>query len=266
MNLETNYCNINGHTIGYCERYPEIENTLLFIHGNSLSKEIFINQLTSEQFTNYRLVALDLPGHGGSEWIDSYSVNQIVEDLVAFCEQLRLLNLILVGHSLGGHMAIQALTRLKNIKGLVLIGTPPLQLPLNIEEAFNPHPAIPLLFKKELNQEETNLFTEAITTIEHQVFVKELISNTDPNFRESLLLSIQEGQMEDEVEILNSAEIPVELIFGEEDVLVNRSYLEDVNLINLYTEQPIFIPESLHSPHMENVKVFNSFLLKYSNN
>ena len=39
---------------------------VLLIHGNSLSREVFRNQLGGALSRKYRLVALDLPGHGES--------------------------------------------------------------------------------------------------------------------------------------------------------------------------------------------------------
>ncbi|RLA00888.1 MAG: alpha/beta hydrolase, partial [Gammaproteobacteria bacterium] len=43
------------------------ETCLLFIHGNSSSKSVFSKQLSSDLAKKYRLIALDLPGHGDSD-------------------------------------------------------------------------------------------------------------------------------------------------------------------------------------------------------
>ncbi|MAM30548.1 MAG: hypothetical protein CMC13_16145 [Flavobacteriaceae bacterium] len=262
--MNTKHCLVNGHNIVYVEENPTGNKTILFIHGNSLSKEIFSKQLTNNKFKDFRLLALDLPGHGESQWLEAYSVNQIVEDITSFCEEVILNSFIIVGHSLGGHMAIQALPKLKKCSGIFLIGTPPLQLPLNIEEAFMPHPAIPLLFKKELNKAELNIFSEALTLPEHQMFVKDQLNNTDLNFREQLLNSIQEGQMQDEVKILNKSNLPVAMIFGEEDKLVNFDYLKNIKLSQLDEKTPMYIKGGSHLPTLERDSVLDKLILDFS--
>ena len=55
----------------------------------------------------YRVVALDLRGHGHSEHPGAYSVLHFVADLRATLAHLDLRRPVLVGHSLGGHVASQ---------------------------------------------------------------------------------------------------------------------------------------------------------------
>ncbi|RDK87278.1 alpha/beta fold hydrolase [Marinirhabdus gelatinilytica] len=263
--MELKNCIINNHRISYLEVNPSSEKTILFIHGNSLSKAIFTKQLESQQLKAVRMLALDLPGHGDSQWLEAYSVHQIVEDLVAFCDLLKLKDYTLAGHSLGGHMAIQALPKLKNCSSIFLIGTPPLQLPLNIEEAFMPHPAIPLLFKKELSESEIELFATSLTGKEPKNFVIQQINNTDPYFRESLLQSIQEGQMKDEVKILKNSKLSVSLFFGNKDELVNFEYVERLKIPKLVTDNPLYLRRAKHIPQVENYIDINEYLSSFIN-
>ena len=55
-------------------------------------------------------------------------------------------NVILVGHSLGGHLAIEIAEKIDNLKGLIIIGTPPVKKPMNLEEAFLPIQEIQTFF------------------------------------------------------------------------------------------------------------------------
>jgi pimeloyl-ACP methyl ester carboxylesterase len=50
-------------------------------------------------------------------------------------------NVILVGWSLGGHIAIEMLLRSERIKGIVITGTPPVDFPDQIDKAFTFGPA-----------------------------------------------------------------------------------------------------------------------------
>lgn len=51
--------------------------------------------------SSWRIYALDLPGHGASDWPGSYSIEQLTTDLAAFLDALELDRVSLVGHSIG---------------------------------------------------------------------------------------------------------------------------------------------------------------------
>ena len=53
----------------------------------------------------FRVVTLDLRGHGGSDWPGVYSFELMRDDVVAFLEQLDLTDVALIGHSMGGVVA-----------------------------------------------------------------------------------------------------------------------------------------------------------------
>ncbi len=56
----------NELEIAYLEINPGLSQTIFFIHSNSGSSDTWHRQYNSHVFINYRLVAIDLPGHGGS--------------------------------------------------------------------------------------------------------------------------------------------------------------------------------------------------------
>ena len=105
---------INNLDINYSETYFGNENnptTILFIHGNSLSNEYFTKQLNSNLNNHFRLIALDLPGHGNSEKSDHYSFPLLVEVVQEFIKKKITSNFFVVGHSLGGHIASSLLDK-----------------------------------------------------------------------------------------------------------------------------------------------------------
>jgi len=104
---------------------------VVFVHGNSSSAKSF-----DQVKTSFDVRAISLIGHDGRKR-DEYSINLTVTDLV---DQLKEEEAIcLVGHSLGGHICIDAVPSLTCVKGLVLTGTPPLKKPINLENAFLPN-------------------------------------------------------------------------------------------------------------------------------
>lgn len=62
---------IHDQTIFYSENNQKNKPTLLFLHGLSADKSDFFGILDSDIFSEYRTIALDLPGHGESPYIRS---------------------------------------------------------------------------------------------------------------------------------------------------------------------------------------------------
>lgn len=56
----------------------------------------------------YKVVRLDLAGHGGSANRRQYTINNFADDVVAVANTLKLQRMILVGHSMGGPVSVVA--------------------------------------------------------------------------------------------------------------------------------------------------------------
>ncbi|MCX6196273.1 MAG: alpha/beta fold hydrolase [Flavobacteriia bacterium] len=54
----------------------------------------------------FRVILIDFRNHGHSPWSDDFSYNLMVDDLKELIDDLNLENLILVGHSMGGKVAM----------------------------------------------------------------------------------------------------------------------------------------------------------------
>ncbi len=94
--------------------------TLIFIHGWSCSISFWRDQL--EVFSQtHRVVALDLGGHGQSG-VDRevWRVAGFGDDVAVVAKKLKLDNVILIGHSMGGPVALSAAQRLPGITKAVI--------------------------------------------------------------------------------------------------------------------------------------------------
>ena len=106
--------------------------TLLFVHGWCIDQSYWSNQVAAFN-SNYKIVTIDLPGFGKSgtnrkDW----SVEAYGADINAVIEQLNLKNIIVIGHSMGGNVILEA--ALENKEILALIGVDNFKdvgLPLN---------------------------------------------------------------------------------------------------------------------------------------
>lgn len=106
---------------------PETESTptLIFIHGAGGDKTQWELQRIYFQKLGWGVVTLSLPNHGNSNNIKDISILNYSKEVSKLITQLKLTQITIVGHSMGGAIALNlALSSSTNlIKSLVLIGT-----------------------------------------------------------------------------------------------------------------------------------------------
>lgn len=99
---------------------------VVFVHAYGGTLEHWAAQLAYVRSVR-RAIALDLRGHGRSDAPDDreYAVNSLARDVAAVADELALESFVLVGHSLGGAVAIAyAGQHPERVAGLLLVGTP----------------------------------------------------------------------------------------------------------------------------------------------
>jgi pimeloyl-ACP methyl ester carboxylesterase len=93
------------------------------LHGIGGGAESFQHQLAGG-FDTFTLRALDLPGYGGSDPITPMTFQGLSERLSAFLDELGTEKVHLVGHSIGGMLALDHAIRVPDqVATLTLIGT-----------------------------------------------------------------------------------------------------------------------------------------------
>ncbi|TMU56851.1 alpha/beta fold hydrolase [Flagellimonas algicola] len=234
--------------------------TLVFVHGNSQNLHLWDHQLKTSLFDAFNRMAFDLPGHGDSMKLDNYQIPFLVPILEDIFNNLG--SIVLVGHSLGGHLILQSLPNIANCLGLVLIGTPPLKKPLNLNEAFAQDERMGLLFKDQLSPGEKKSMMDFIGCNNHPVAIGAL-EKTDPVFRTGIAHSISTGELSNEMDSLKTADFPVAILAGEMDPLVNKEYLNKIGFSTLWKQKVHYIPSSGHTPHLENSKAFNAVINEF---
>jgi pimeloyl-ACP methyl ester carboxylesterase len=94
--------------------------------------------------TRFRVVALDLRGHGASDWPGTYSFELMRDDVIGVLDDLDQHELVLVGHSMGGTVAyLVAQAQPSRITRLVVEDAPP---PFARTRPVPPRPAGELSF------------------------------------------------------------------------------------------------------------------------
>jgi pimeloyl-ACP methyl ester carboxylesterase len=239
----------------------------LFIHGNSSSGRTFHNQLDGAIGQKFRLVALDLPGHGASDRASAnpattYSLPGYAQVVSEVARQLNLTQAVIIGWSLGGHIALEAAKLLPRASGFVIYGTPPVGFPPAMDQAFLPHPSMASIFKPELTQQEISDWGAAClkpgTPVGSQFF--EEVGQTDGQARLNLAGSIGAGQYEDEVAIVQNLDRPLAILHGEYEQLVNLPYLKSLAIPKLWRGAVQIIENAGHTPHQEQPERFNALI------
>ncbi len=101
------FCKIsNGETIAYCDEGLG-DKVILVIHGNYTSSYVmapFVYHLPN----GYRAIMPDLRGFGDSTYNHPFlTLKELSDDLRLFCQEMKIEKCIVVGHSLGGGVAMQ---------------------------------------------------------------------------------------------------------------------------------------------------------------
>jgi esterase len=98
---------------------------MVLVHGmcgHAHSWDIFANSVKQ----HFHVIALDLRGHGESDWSEQYSLRDYVADLQYFIDTLQLPEIVLIGHSLGGVIStVYAANNPGRVKRLVIIDIGP---------------------------------------------------------------------------------------------------------------------------------------------
>jgi pimeloyl-ACP methyl ester carboxylesterase len=99
---------VNGITLHYLDWGPADAPPVVLLHGITGHARVW-DHLAERLLPGRRVLALDQRGHGDSDPApdDDYHVGAMADDVAAFAGSLRLDRFALVGHSMGGRIAIK---------------------------------------------------------------------------------------------------------------------------------------------------------------
>jgi pimeloyl-ACP methyl ester carboxylesterase len=104
---------------------------IVILHGIFGSSDNWLTQariLSSE----YRVITVDLRNHGQSEHSDEFDYKVMVSDIEKFIDDLKLKDVILIGHSMGGKVAMNfAIAHPEKLQKLIVVDISP--RPYNLE-------------------------------------------------------------------------------------------------------------------------------------
>jgi 3-oxoadipate enol-lactonase len=256
---------INGIQVSYKE--VGIANSLpvIFIHGFPFNKSMWEVQMTALS-DSYRCIAYDVRGHGDSGKGEiEFSVSQFADDLLAFMDALKIEKAIVVGLSMGGYIALNAIKKNpEKIAGLVLCDT---QCAADTDEGRDKRKKTIAFIKKNglgIYSEESlkNLFAPASFQAkkEEVQFIHQAILTTHA---ETICLTLQAlANRKETCSSLADIKVPVCIVVGSEDKITPPSSALKMNeLIN--NSELIVIEGAGHLSNLENPEQFNEHLKSF---
>lgn len=254
------------------EKQPQ---AVLFIHGHCTNKSFFSKQLNSHLLSKFRLIALDLPGYGESDPpkspIEAYSFPGYANVVAEVVKLMKLDSVVVVGWSLGGHVGLELTSRLPQLKGLLITGTPPIEISAEgLSRGFKiANPKILECFGKgNLTYEEAELFAtiSGYDYTDEKRFLVEAILQTDEGAKTIYPRSILNGVGQNELDIVKEWPNPIAVILGENEQAINNDYIiHEVKFRNLWENKVHVIPEAGHAVFMERPDEFNRLLQRFIN-
>lgn len=211
----------------------------------------------------YRAYALDFWGFGDSDRRSgSFTVSDYAEMVHAFIDQMGIKQINLVGHGLGGMVAVQVARHYpERFLRLVVVSTP-LQGQI-LRDVAKPGALSRLLGKSSPVQVWSSLVRQF--PVDDPELRQELYDDTD-NLNDQVVQSVQDSIMQTDLSthlsFLN--DIPLLAVYGEKDTLVppeHAYFLNDES--NDRPHQLIVLPKANHFPFLEQSSTFGRLLMDF---
>jgi 3-oxoadipate enol-lactonase len=249
---------LNGFEMAYTDEGEG--SVLLFVHGFPLSRRTWSRQVEAFK-SSHRVLLPDLRGLGESEaTAGPVSMFRFAEDLFALWQHLHLEPVTLIGHSMGGYVALAfAKAYPQALQGLVLVGTK--------SGADSPEAAIARRrLAEKVAKEGAGIVVDAMapkmlspgnTDAAMAAAVRDFMLPTKPMGVIGALLGMAERP--DGGPCLGQVRVPTLVITGADDTIIPPS--ESVALAKAIPgAQLVSIPQGGHLVAFERAKLFNEAL------
>ncbi|MCH9621638.1 MAG: AB hydrolase superfamily protein YdjP [Chlamydiia bacterium] len=225
---------------------------LVCIHGNSCSSKVFQKQV--DRFRNdYRLICIDLPGHGLSANLESkdiYTIPNYARVIDEVVKQLEIDKFIVIGFSLGGNIALQLTQINSDILSVIMISSAPCHYSERALEAYPPHRENFSARAKQLSEDQAKRFMGGCGfRVEESscYFMVEDAKRADGRSRVEMVHSVLNGDGKDEVDIISNLRVPLVVIAGEDDPVLGIEYIQNLKYKNLWNDRINIIPHGSHA-------------------
>ncbi|WP_238395715.1 alpha/beta fold hydrolase [Pontibacter pudoricolor] len=268
----------NGSTIAYTDQGKGAE-TLIMIHGLGSYLPAW-NRNIEGLSKNYRTIAIDLPGYGKSSKENIHvGMAAYAQTVLQLMDKLKIKNAVLVGHSMGGQIAITtALQAPERVKKLVLAA------PAGLETFTEQQKQ---LFKMTVTPESVQNTSpdKAAANIKVNFYqmpadaqfmvddrLKMATSPDFANYGKAVAASVAAMVDEPVYEKLSQLQTPTLIIFGEQDALIPNKYLNptlttqavaEIGKERIKNSEVVLVPQAGHFVQYEQAESFNKAVREF---
>jgi 3-oxoadipate enol-lactonase len=243
---------IRGKSVAYEETGSG--KSIVFVHGACENSSFWNHQRVLSD--RYRIVTMDLPGHGKSEHLESEILVKAYSDVVSeFVSKTCSEKAVLVGHSMGGAIALlNAIEHPENLRGAVIVSSgaklgvlPSIRegLRARFEETVKAVVG-PRQFSSKTNLETIRFVTNEILKCSSHVAASDYDACNSFDVRQKL----------------RSITLPIFIIAGEEDKMAPvpwSTYLKE----NIPRAKLVVMRDASHLPMLERPADFNRHLNEF---
>ncbi len=244
----------------YGEGYP-----LLIIHGLFGSLDNWLT-FTKNASNNFKVILVDLINHGNSPKTNYFNIDLMVKDVNETLESLKINELNIMGHSLGGKVAMKyACLFPSKVNKLCVVDIAPKLYEIHHQEIINSLKKLPIKTISSRSILENLLSADIPDTATRNFLLKNLTRDEEGNFIWKINIPVIEKNLKEISKTLNKGEKfngPTLFIKGEKsDYIVE----EDKNIINYHFPLAYIsiIKDAGHWVHSEQAELFYKDVISF---
>ena len=255
------------------EWYYDVEGegeSLLFIHGWGVDRRIWRQQ--AKYFAQfYRVISVDLPGHGKSSW-KKVTLEVIARDLFLLLEHIQMKEMSVIGSSLGGMVALKLYILCPNkFTRIIFVGsmpkfckTPDYPYGLDMDKLHK--------LCRQLNTDYptiVHIFFRSLFTLEERrtrrfKWLQKFRQTAEVPVKQALVDYLDILQQEDLRDVLKTVAVPVQFINGRGDQICDASTVSFLREL-MPTARFDFFEDCGHFPFLSKPHEFNQLLGEFLN-
>jgi len=207
-----------------------------------------------------------LPGHGQSsdapDPARTYTRPGLADAVVELLGKLGVKEAVVLGWSLGGHIGIEMVPRFAGMRGLMVVGTPPVARN-GMADGFQRSPHMQLAGQEHLSETDIEAFVHAIFGKSAEPFLHKAVARADGRFRKTLFEAARAGSGVDQRQIVETNPVPLAVVNGSVDRFVKLDYLDTLAYANLWEGHCHRLAGLGHAPFWEGPGDFDPILERF---
>lgn len=232
--------------------------SLVLLHGFLESSSMW----KGFQLDGYQLITIDLPGHGKSEFISHRhdTLQKVAEEIKGIMHKKGLTEYSVVGHSMGGYVALELMKIDANCKSLILLNS---NFWKDSAEKVRDRERVAEIVKRSKNM----FISEAIPNLyqnpeKHGIHINELIADAKLIKGEAIAgMSIAMSKRSDNTEYVAKNQNRILIVQGENDSVVPLKTMSEA-IADMDQIQMIMLPSG-HMAHVECPELLEKSILSY---